>query len=76
MNTELLQENSALREAINQMLSVLTNGNDALKSAFSIGNTVTMEANEKALMSEMSVENEGNAASTGKEASEEPKMDQ
>ena len=68
MNTELLQENSALREAINQMMGVLTNGNDALKSAFSIGNTATMKANEKAQMSEMSVDNDGNKASADEEA--------
>ena len=64
MNADLLQENAALRAAIDQMLNVLTDGNDALKSAFSIGNTVTQEVAEKATMSAMSVDSTEAAPAT------------
>ncbi len=56
MNADLLNENSSLRAAIDQMLNLLTSGNEALKSAFSIGNIVSIEVSEKARMSAMSVD--------------------
>lgn len=73
MNADLLQENAALRAAIDQMLNVLTDGNDALKSAFSIGNTVTQEVAEKATMSAMSVDSD-EAAPAADEASDAEKV--
>lgn len=56
MNADLLNENGSLRAAIDQMLTLLTSGNEALKSAFSIGNIVSIEVSEKARMSAMSVD--------------------
>jgi len=56
MNADLLNENGSLRAAIDQMLNLLTSGNEALKSAFSIGNIVSIEVSEKARMSAMSVD--------------------
>ena len=47
MNADLLNENGSLRAAIDQMLNLLTSGNEALKSAFSIGNIVSIEVSEK-----------------------------
>lgn len=76
MNGNLMQENASLRAAIDRMLNVLTDGNEALKSAFSIGNTVTMDVNEKAVMSEMSVDSDATPSSGEKDSVTAPSANQ
>lgn len=76
MNGNLMQENASLRAAIDRILNVLTDGNEALKSAFSIGNTVTMDVNEKAVMSEMSVDSDATPSSGEKDSVTAPSANQ